>query len=81
MVFRNGGNSKKGRGVRICVDLKGLHDNMLREVYPIPKVDETLARSCNSVFQAGRRGLQIPLSESSKHLTAFVSAIVLTSSH
>ena len=34
---------KKSGGVQICVDLKPLNENVLREVYPMPHVDETLA--------------------------------------
>ena len=35
---------KKSGAVRICVDLKPLNENVLREAHPIPKVDETLAQ-------------------------------------
>ena len=35
---------KKNGDIRICVDLKALNESVLREVYPIPKVDETLAQ-------------------------------------
>ena len=35
---------KKTGRVRICVDLKGLNESVLREVHPLPKVDETLAQ-------------------------------------
>lgn len=35
---------KKSGTVRICVDLKPLNQNVLREVHPLPKVDETLAQ-------------------------------------
>ena len=28
----------------ICVDLKRLNENVLHEVYPLPKVDQTLAQ-------------------------------------
>lgn len=34
---------KKEGAIRICVDLKPLNENVLREVHPLPKVDETLA--------------------------------------
>ena len=34
---------KKEGSVRICVDLKPLNQSVLWEVYPIPKVDDTLA--------------------------------------
>ena len=36
--------SKKNGDIRICVDLKALNESVLREVCPIPKVDETLAQ-------------------------------------
>ena len=35
---------KKTGNVRICVDLKPLNESVLREVHPIPKVDNTLAQ-------------------------------------
>ena len=35
---------KKSGDVRICVDLKPLNESVLREVHPLPKVDETLAQ-------------------------------------
>ena len=35
---------KQSEAVRICVELKPLNHNVLREVHPIPKVDETLAQ-------------------------------------
>ena len=35
---------KRDGSVRICVDFKMLNESVLREVHPIPKVDETLAQ-------------------------------------
>ena len=35
---------KKSGDIRICVDLKPLNESVLREVHPLPKVDETLAQ-------------------------------------
>ena len=35
---------KKNGKVRICVDLKPLNHSILREVHPLPKVNETLER-------------------------------------
>ena len=35
---------KKSGDVRICVDLKGLNESVLRETHPIPKVDVALAQ-------------------------------------
>ena len=35
---------KKSSKVRLCVDLKPLNKSVMRETYPIPKVDDTLAQ-------------------------------------
>ena len=35
---------KKDSSVRICVDFRKLNDSVLREVHPLPKVEETLAQ-------------------------------------
>ena len=35
---------KKSGSIRICVDHKPLNESVLREVHPLPKVDETLAQ-------------------------------------
>ena len=43
MVRRVGRGTQKNGKVRICVDLKPLNESVLREVHPMPKVDETLA--------------------------------------
>jgi len=51
--------------VRICVDLKPLNENVLREVYPMPKVGVTLAQlnspilsiRCSSSFTLSQRGI------------------------
>lgn len=34
---------KKSGNIHVCVDLKPLNESVLREVHPLPKVDETLA--------------------------------------
>ena len=68
---------KRSGEVRICVDLKPLNECVLRKVYPIPKVDQTLAQlSGASVFSkldANSGFWQIPLAEESKHLTTFIT--------
>ena len=57
---------KKG-AICICVDLKPLNENVLREVHPLPKVDETLAQmSGGKVFSkldANSGFWQIPLAK------------------
>ena len=68
---------KKSGEVRICVDLKALNNNVLREVHPIPKVDETLAHLAGakifSKLDANSGFWQIPLSDDSRLLTTFVT--------
>ena len=44
---------KKSGEVHICVDLKELNESVLREIHPIPKVDETAIRR-HTVQQARR---------------------------
>ena len=68
---------KRSGAVRICVDLKPLNQSVLREVHPIPKVDETLAQlSGATVFSkldANSGFWQIPLAEESRPLTTFIT--------
>ena len=70
---------KKNGKVRICVDLKPLNENVLREVHPMPKVDETLAQLTGakvfSKLNANSGFWQTPLSESSRPLTTFITPI------
>ena len=46
---------KKSGGVQICVDLKHLNENVLREVCPMSHVDETLS------FLAGAKVFSTPI--------------------
>ena len=68
---------KKTGAVRICVDLKPLNQNVLREVHPLPRVDETLAQLHGarifSKLDANSGFWQIPLAEKSRLLTTFVT--------
>ena len=68
---------KDSGAVRICVDLKPLNENVLREVHPMPKVDTTLAQlSGATVFSkldANSGFWQIPLAKESKLLTMFIT--------
>ena len=68
---------KKSGTVRIYVDLKRLNQSVMREVYPFPKVDETLAQlSAATIFtrlDANSGFWQIPLSPESRLLTTFVT--------
>ena len=68
---------KPSGDVRICVDLKPLNDSVLREVHPLPKVDQTLAQLAGaavfSKLDANSGFWQIPLAKSSRHLTTFLT--------
>ena len=35
---------KKNEKIRICINMKRLNESMLREVYPLPQVDDALAQ-------------------------------------
>ena len=54
---------KSSNAVRICVDLKPLNESVLRENFPLPTVDETLA-AVFSQLDANCGFWQIPLSNS-----------------
>ena len=68
---------KKSGAVRICVGLKPLNESVLREVHPIPRVDEALAQLAGaavfSKLDANSGFWQIPLSPESRPLTTFVT--------
>ena len=55
--------------IRICVDLKPLNESVLREVHPLPKVDNTLAQLSGaklfSKLDANSGFWQIPLAKES----------------
>ena len=61
---------KKSGAVRICVDLKPLNHSVLREVHPLPKVDDTLAQLSGaklfSKLDANSGFWQIPLTPASR---------------
>ena len=68
---------KKTGAVRICVDLKPLNESLLREVHPIPTVDEALAQLTGAMIfsklDANSGFWQIPLSPGSRPLTTFIT--------
>ena len=68
---------KRDGTVRICVDFKILNESVLREVFPIPKVDDTLAQLAGatifSKIDANSGFWQIPLAEVSRPLTTFIT--------
>ena len=60
---------KKQGSVRICVDLKPLNESVLREIHPLPTVEDLLAQMRGakifSKLDANSGFWQIPLAESS----------------
>ena len=68
---------KKSGEVRVCVDLKPLNESVLREPYPMPKVDDTLAllsgATLYSKLDANSGFWQIPLLKESRPLTTFIN--------
>ena len=68
---------KKEGKIRICVDLKPLNQHVLREVHPLPRVDDTLAQLAGarvfSKLDANSGFWQIPLARKSRLLTTFIT--------
>ena len=68
---------KPNGDVRICVDLTKLNKSVLREAYPLPTVDFTLAKLSRakvfSKIDANSAFWQRKLSESSRLLTTFIT--------
>ena len=68
---------KPSGDVRICVDLKPLNQNVLREYHPLPNVDETLAQLAGvkkfSKLDSNSGFWQIPLAKQSRPLTTFIT--------
>ena len=42
--------TKRSGDLRICMDLKALNESVMHEVYPIPRVNETLAQLTGATF-------------------------------
>ena len=68
---------KKEGKIRICVDLKPLNESVLREIHPLPKVEDTLAQLSGarvfSKLDANSGFWQFPLAEKSQQLTTFIT--------
>ena len=68
---------KKEGAIRICVDMKKLNESVLREVHPLPDVNETLAQLSGakvfSKLDANSGFWQIPLAKESRLLTTFIT--------
>lgn len=69
---------KKGGGLRVCVDYRGVNKDTIPDKYPIPRIDELIdmvGRNKPKVFTSLdlMRGYhQVKMAENSKHKTAFV---------
>eukprot|EP00794_Sanderia_malayensis_P013315 gene13315-14688_t len=63
--------------IRICVDLTKLNDNILREPYPLPRIDDLLGKIGDSKFfskvDAGSGFWQRKLTPEAKLLTTFIT--------
>jgi hypothetical protein len=70
---------KNNGQVRTCVDLKKLNENILRERYIIPTIEEILPKLAGSRFfttlDAHSGFYQIPLSPESRRLTCFITSL------
>lgn len=68
---------KPNGSVRICVDLKKLNTNVKREYFPLPTVEDTLAKLAGSTvfstLDANSGFWQIPLTEKASKLTTFIT--------
>ena len=68
---------KKNGSIRICVDFRPLNESVLREVHPLPRVDDTLAQLSGakvfSKLDANSGFWQIPLATESRLLTTFIT--------
>ena len=70
---------KRDGKIRICVDLKPLNESVLREIHPLPRVDDTLAQLSGaklfSKLDANSGFWQISLAKSSQQLTTFITPL------
>ena len=68
---------KKSGAVHICVDLKALNESVLREVYPLPTVDDLLGQLTGATIfsrlDANSGFWQIPLCPESRLLITFIT--------
>ena len=69
---------KKGGGLRVCVDYRGVNKDTIVDKYPIPRIDELIdmvGRNKPKIFKSLdlMRGYhQVKMDDDSKHKTAFV---------
>lgn len=69
--------TKKSGGLRPCVDLRAVNKAVIPDKYPLPRAEELTAQFYGSAVFSKldlRQGyLQVPLHQSSRYLTAFVT--------
>lgn len=68
---------KKGGDIRICVDYRKLNSYTIKDVYPLPRMDDILDALSNatvfSTLDLASGYHQVPMAEESQPLTAFVT--------
>lgn len=73
---------KKSGAIHICVDYRVLNENVLREVHPLPTVEENLSRLAGATVLDYNSGFwQVSLEESSRHSSHHSSDFDSTSYH
>lgn len=68
---------KKDGSMRMCVDYRMLNSVTVKERYPMPVIEDEIARltgqACFITLDLASGYYQVPISEQSKHLTAFIT--------
>lgn len=69
--------TKKNGDLRLCVDYRALNKKTCKDKYPMPliedQIDNLSGQKCFTTLDLASGYHQIPIAESSKHLTAFVT--------
>ena len=72
---------KKGNQLRFCCDFRFLNAKTIRDAYPLPRIDESLARSGCAIYfttlDLGSAFWQVPLREKDRPKTAFACELGL----
>lgn len=68
---------KKSGDYRLCVDYRNLNKKTVKEHYPLPRIDDQLDNLSGNKYYTtldlASGYYQIPMSETSRHLTAFIT--------